>query len=240
MSSTPQERAAKLLRMIEGAGTAAESQAAALALQRLLAENGMSMADVANDGDGRDEAPVELGTAPRSRYPRWMIALATVIAYNFRAKVFIDTVPQGPKERQRVVFFGLSEDIELAKRCYEVFTRAANKLFRTWRDAYRRETGLAGRLPASVENTWYDAFVLGIKDAFSEQVASDGVLALAIACPKRVEDGYEALGLVDYPRRAHKVVRNASIRNAGYGAGYGVASGDRVDTQGEPAPPLTA
>lgn len=220
----------KIIALIDGAATEGEARAASLALQRLLVANDLTIDDVSLDEDSIEvgESVCELG----KRIPEWKKILATVIAKNYRCRAYTSYSEAsdlfGARTSDRtVVFVGEGEDATVASCCFRASVNAAENCFRAY--CSRRKLEGCGSLARQkgVKGTWMCGFIAGLKRAYDEQVRSDETMALAIVVPDSVNRHMDEKPL--RKQRVHvRVTNDPSVREDGFGSGYGFGSGNRV------------
>lgn len=233
MENNKLDKARKLLNLLNNAGTESEAAAASLALQRLLAASGMSMADVEAASDERREVK-KSATDGRSRIDKWERCLAMVIAKNYRCETLRrDCMSYGYHKRYEMVFFGFGEDAEMAASVFKATRNAALKCFGAFKKRYMEEHiwefALVGTdFGTARRNSYLFGFVDGIAAAYREQVESDRTLALAVAVPTEVSKEVQKATTRRIHSRRSMVSRDDSIRDSGYSDGFGVGVGNRI------------
>ena len=232
MENNKLDKARKLLNLLNNAGTESEAAAASLALQRLLAASGMSMADVEAASDERREVK-KTATDGRSRIDKWERCLATVIAKNYRCETLRHVWSDGNHKRHQMVFFGFGEDAEMAASVFKATRTAALKCFGAFKKRYMEEHiwefALVGTdFGTARRNSYLFGFVDGIAAAYREQVESDRTLALAVAVPREVSEEVRKATTGRIHSRRSMVSRDDSIRDSGYSDGFGVGVGNRM------------
>ena len=242
-------KARKLLALIENeAATEAEVFAASAALQRLLKEAGMTIEDVESEGSAPEVARDEAEDV--ARLEPWRQTIAKAVADAYRCKVYAQeyqvgvTVDGRRQKRSKIMFMGYPGDVELARAVYSATLAAAQ-------NCWKGEVGaVKARVKDDVARRWYDlkdplaarqvkrrvaeakrsflgGFAAGLKRAYSENVAADGELALAVVVPGAVREEYGKMALA--PRRTkYKGYANSDSYGRGECAGYGVGAGDRL------------
>lgn len=235
---TPRERLLekirKVARLAENAGTDGEAQAAALAMQRLMAENDIDISEIdVNDEPSRQEVEDVTAEVLTNRV-NWQERLLMVIARNFRCEMYISSGDQldaksgNWKKRTAYRLVGMTDDVAMATECYKATAKAADRLYRTYIKA-RKEADYADGLPQwsisqghRAKNAYLDGFVNGLSRAFHEQVEANrqqaidgGVAAIVLVKPQDVVKRMESMNL----RRASRSHAN------GYGDGHARAAG---------------
>lgn len=174
----------KLLALAEGRGaTPAEAAAAALAAQRLIAENDVEQWEI----HSIDEEPIEQIRASRHSPRRWRWRLAEVVAPAFRCKCFeesdkdYDAWCSGRHKRLHsrhwMVFYGYRTDATAAALTFDYLYRIGDRLATAY-----------GREHYGAYNDFAKGFVSGVAAELERQSQ-----ALMIVVPPKVKDAYEAM-----------------------------------------------
>lgn len=221
------DRIKKLLELAANNPSEQEAAAAALAAQRLIAQyhidNDELMTEVTEEN-------IEEIKSTNFKGNPWAIALAHVVADNFRCRLYFSYrgtrnywTGRTSKDDQRVVFMGYETDATAASETFnhlfEVGKKLADKECRKARQMYGTASG--------VKNSFLLGFVNGIQDELEKQC-----VALVLVTPKEVND------YADDVTAGFKAA-NTSIRNAyndgfydsGRGAGRDAVSGSRLSGQ---------
>lgn len=173
------EKIKKLLaHSVEKGATEAEAVAFALKAQRLIADNDIEQWELGDEQRREvieEESNVNL---PRS-WSRW---LATVVAENFRCKIFLRPVKQEDYVKNYAVFVGYVQDAQAARIVFERLRRVAER------------AGNASRKKHSGASWAYNSitfgFVEGVKGELEKQCQ-----ALMLKVPSDVSDYFEDLSL---------------------------------------------
>lgn len=169
------ERIKKLLAVVEDRGaTEHEAAAAALAAQRLIAENDVEQWEI----HSKDAEPIETIYADDAKR-RWRWSLADVIAPAFRCKTY--QTRRWDSARRRYVhlmgFYGYKTDATAAAMTFNSLYKIGNRL--------------AQRFSRNADYGTYNAYVTGFVDGISSELEKQ-TEALMIIVPPKVNEQYEA------------------------------------------------
>lgn len=168
------ERIKKLLAVAEDRGaTEHEAAAAALAAQRLIAENDVEQWEI----HSKDAEPIETIYADDAKR-RWRWSLAGVIAPAFRCKSY--QTRRWDIARRRYVhlmgFYGYKTDATAAAMTFNSLYKIGNRL--------------AQRFSRNADYGTYNAYVTGFVDGISSELEKQ-TEALMIIVPPKVSEQYE-------------------------------------------------
>ena len=175
----------KLLAMTEDAGcTEAEALAFALRAQRLIAEYGISEAELRERGG--EENIETVSTDPV--YRQWGMFLADVVARNFRCRSYVIREERQRKQRShrrgngvnRIAFYGYAADATAASITFGYLYRAGHDL------AVDRRTG------RKLKGDEYKSFTFGFVEGVSSELEKQS-MELMLVVPKAVNEKYEEL-----------------------------------------------
>jgi hypothetical protein len=157
-----------------------EAHTAMLLAQQMLAKHGMTMKDV--EGEQEDlKKVVEVNIIDYTgRIPWWKKQLAMVIADNFKCKVY-----KSGRYKSTLVYFGLEEDVEIAKSVYEYAENILDKLAKSYVGKLYRQ----GKSTKGVRNEYILGFLHGLSEKFREQVEKND-WGLIIVTDALVEQQY--------------------------------------------------
>lgn len=150
------EKIQKLLNTTtEKGATEAEAQNAMLMAQKLMAKNGLDMADIeANTESAETKKEVMEGFGTDAiKLAWWHKQLANIIADNFRCYNFQRTYGGVSK----IVFLGLKADVEIAKSIFKFATIQIEHHAKQYRRARRKE--LDNKLPKEFRESDFDEMV---------------------------------------------------------------------------------
>ena len=228
------ERIKKLLAVTEKRGaTEAEALAAALAAQRLIADNDVHECELADEAE-----PIVSVVANKSR--SWQDRLATVVAENFRCRWYWCHRRQRHNYVQAIAFYGYESDANAAKLVFKSLAKTGNRLGKHYADdqygestaalweSYReREIRLKRRNRAF--NSWCAAFVRGVSSELEKQSQ-----ALLIVVPPAVKDAYRDFSEGFKTSRSRFVAYcNSDAENAGFAAGRDAVRAGRIGSGGD-------
>lgn len=103
----------------------------------------------------------------------WEKRLGTLVAKNFRSKMFIENHMHGGI--WRIVFFGEKKDLEIAKEVYEVGRESFNYFTKRYYKNYYKENPDLERSHATtreMKKSYQLGFLMGLDEKFKSQVAS--------------------------------------------------------------------
>lgn len=169
------ERIQKLLALSGNNSSVNEAQAALLMAQKLLVRHNLDMADV-----GSIRPPVENIDEKliysSGRAENWRVILASVIAANFRCKVYTSRIGI-----TQIFFVGHSTDISIAVNVYHTASLMAEAGAEKFAANY--PTGSRRRIGTDFKS----GFVVGLRAQFEKQKNDNG-WGLILATPKDVEN----------------------------------------------------
>ena len=176
----------------------AEAQSALLMAQRMMAENGLTMADVDAASDTPNKLPEivqRYATVGSTKMPWWYRTLGSIIADNFRVKYLVGTSERKTKQKSKagvyprsIIFIGFIEDVERAIEVYQF----AMESVKYHADRYARRQYAAGIPMHGLRDAFTQGFLLGLDLKFKEQVATNNWLAIISLHPAVVEAADEA------------------------------------------------
>lgn len=161
-----------------------EAEDALKKAQRLAAKYGISMDDVfgAKEEKVLDESFFEL---KQKTVPTWVGRLAMVICDNFKTKAYI----RGGQGWSKLMILGLKEDVEVTKYVITYTMDCFDKFFKK----FLKSKGSTSRSESiRLRNDYFEGFLKGIREAFSENVKEFG---LVLVCDALVEKRYAELHL---------------------------------------------
>lgn len=213
----------KLLAVTEQRGaTEAEAMQAALAAQKLIADNDIEQWELSEQGE-----PIEGVTAQKTR--NWQGQLALAIADNFRCKCYVELYYKtGARRRSKnVVFYGYRQDAQAAKLVYEKLSETGNRLGKHYASRRQQELDIQG-YQAELQklfDTWAAAFVDGVREALEKQSQ-----ALMIVCPLKVKEAFEESisGSLKGRERGNRRYNDENARSAGRRAGRDAVNAGRI------------
>lgn len=175
-----------------------ESQSAFLLAQKLMIQYGIQSSDVDNQRDWQQMTAIqETAVTVYKRLFWWERHLAQVISKNFRVKYFLNSKMVGRQQKRQIVFYGLVDDLSLAKEIYLLAYEALIFHSQSFVDHYYRKKKSQGRkrsLTESLKTSYIRGFLSGLDERFNEQVAAlREQYELLVLIPKVVEQAYEEL-----------------------------------------------
>lgn len=212
------ERIKKLLNVTTANNaTEAEAIAAALAAQKLMAENNVEEWELAGEGE-----PIESVGVKRTR--QWQNTLAQIIADNFRCKFYLGSRGYGSmyhRPRPELMFYGYKSDATAAALTFTHLSKIANRLGNKYCEGLPTQNDY--RL--SVFNEWVMGFCDGVRKELEKQS-----VALMIICPPKVNEAYEVLS-ADFEQVTTKfpTSRDAKAHDEGMSAGRDAVRAGRVE-----------
>lgn len=237
------KRARKLLAVIENEATSeGEVFNASALLQRLLKEEGMTVADI--EGSVAGAKVVEETVADLPKLDTWRAILAKAVAQAYRCEVYVLQYRDGftatgrKRNRTRIVFMGYASDANLARSVYNVSCAAAENCWKAeakrltaeaWEMVYPDDPRAAACVRSRVTHrrkSFLIGFAYGIHRAYRANVRTDNELALATTIPSAVKSTF------DSQVTGRKDLNSSCAKNKsfyrGADAGFSVGSGDRL------------
>jgi len=187
----------KILAHASGTDYKHEAETALLLAQKLLAEYGLSMADIEAQQDKEKPEVVHIVVDMTKVHVDWREQLASVIAENFRCECYYSKTHSGVK----IMFIGLKNDANIAKAAYIRAFDAINVCVKRYL-AQRKKSlgvGLSTREGMQIRASYVQGFILGLAEKFKEQIARN-CYALVLATPKEVKRELESLNCKAAPR----------------------------------------
>lgn len=154
-----------------------EAIAAALKAQELMAKYNIELDQLEDKKETREIVEEVYRQSGKHEMRKWKIGLATIIAKNFRCKVYFIN-------KQDVVFYGYKEDAKIALHVFTYLYEIGNKLAVRYYNKCKKE----GRDTRGVMNTYLQGFRDGAAEVLEKQCT-----ALMIATPKEVTESYEEM-----------------------------------------------
>lgn len=151
-----------------------EAISAALKAQKLMADYDIDAAELHEDEIELVITEIPTGPIGKTTY---FITLATVIAKNFRCKVY----RSGRAGHYVANFYGYETDAEAAKTTFEYLYDVSDRMANRECVRYRKMTGTG----AGVYNAFAHGFLEGVQAELEKQCQ-----ALMLVTPKAVEDGW--------------------------------------------------
>ena len=225
-NESAKERMRRIIALIEGAKTEHEAIAATLALQRVMESTGFTVEEVME----REKDAVHTSeTARESKMEPWVRTLASVVSRNFRCEVLIVRHSSGTKKRFSLEFFGLPDDVVVARNTFIALRRAAGNCYRSWaaglgeryRDIY------TNRILTYHRNSYYLEFVSGVAHALDGQRQSSEETALALCVPAAVTSVMESRRTGSM-RRGKLCYGEGDAYESGWSDGQSVVGGHNI------------
>lgn len=154
-----------------------EALAAALKAQELMAKYNIELDQLDHKEETREIVKAVYRQSGKHEMKKWKIGLATIIAENFRCKVYFIN-------KQDVVFCGYKEDAKIALQVFTYLYEAGNKFAVRYYNKCKKE----GRETRGVMNTYLAGFRDGVKDVLGKQCT-----ALMIVTPKEVTESFDEM-----------------------------------------------
>jgi hypothetical protein len=156
-----------------------EAQLALARAQELLLTNGMTAADLdvgEEDPEVKDNVSVEVG----GQKVGWKIALALVIAKNFRCKVILNSVQRSFSwQRRRMQYsariVGLGRDADACGEALRYIYLVAPKL---WKKYWAEHRELTTNSASFCRESYFAGFVKGVTATFEENVESKALMVI--------------------------------------------------------------
>lgn len=168
-----------------------EAQSAFLVAQKLMIKHNIELSEVQSN---EEKVNIQQGQATAHKTLYWFERkLAIIIANNFRVKHYYNNKKRGRIARA-ITFFGLENDVKLAKEMYilacEVLTFYTKKYIDAYYKEYYQERDKS--LTNQLKNSYMQGFLNGLSNKMEEQRFSlQEEFGLVVLTPKVVEDEYE-------------------------------------------------
>ena len=173
------EKIRKLLNMTQDNGcTEGEAMTAALMAQKLMAEYDIDLIDVQDEHKSTDDEIGEevVDTTLKGHFStKWKVRLASVVAVNFRCKVYYcgsDTI----------IFYGYKSDAKIAGNVFNFLFQTGTKLG----VKYSRQCAKEGKPTRGAATTYLLGFCKGIEEVLGKQCR-----ALMIITSPEVEESWK-------------------------------------------------
>lgn len=154
-----------------------EAIAAALKAQELMAKYNIEFDQLDDKKETREIVEEVYYQSGKHEMRKWKIGLASIIAENFRCKVyFINT--------QDVVFYGYKEDAKIALQVFTYLYEIGNKFAVRYYNKCKKE----GKETRGVMNTYLVGFRDGVAEVLQKQCT-----ALMIVTPKEVTESFDEM-----------------------------------------------
>ena len=154
-----------------------EALAAALKAQELMAKYNIELEQLDHKEETREIVKEIYRQSGKHEMKKWKIGLASIIAENFRCKVYFIN-------KQDVVFYGYKEDAKIALQVFTYLYEIGNKFAVRYYNKCKKE----GSETKGVMNTYLIGFRDGVKDVLGKQCT-----ALMIVTPKEVNDSFNEM-----------------------------------------------
>lgn len=168
------EKIKKILALAENNPNENEAVAAAMKAQALMAKFHIEEKELGEEVTENNIDSLECVVNGKSQ--KWRIQLASVLAKNFRCKLFLTN--------GNVTFYGYDEDVKICSEVFYSLYKIGVKLSDKKKREMRKEYGTA----TGVRNTFCLGFVKGIQSELEKQCT-----ALMIVVPKEVNDGFKEM-----------------------------------------------
>lgn len=154
-----------------------EAVAAALKAQELMAKYNVELEQLDEKKESREIVKEIYKASSKHEMKKWKIGLASIIAKNFRCKVYF----MGCRD---VVFYGYKEDAKIALSVFTFLYETGNKFAVRYYNKCKKE----GRETRGVMNTYLVGFSKGVADVLEKQC-----VALMIVTPEEVNQSFEVM-----------------------------------------------
>lgn len=191
---------------VENGCNEAEAIQFALKAQRLIADNDVEEWELA------DEVKQVTETATARTAKSWAPNLASVIADNFRCRVYQRRITD---RKYEYVFVGWKADSEAAEIVYQNLLEVGDRLAHEYEDF------------AYTDPNAYSNFIVGFVDGVKGELEKQS-FELMIVCPSEVSDYFESLDLGKSTRRGPRATNRDSI-SRGQTAGRDAVRSRRMD-----------
>jgi hypothetical protein len=179
-------RIKKLLALAEGGANEQESQSALLLARKMLAENGLNMAQIEPDPSGITEGHVSHGKRRNHQWGR----LAVIIRKHFPIDVWWTVGDEGEKG---ITFCGEAQKVAIAKAVYETAKKSASRHGAKFAKAQKDK----GQNPSGAKKAFIEGFLDGLSHGFDQQNQENPEWGLVLVKPQAIEDYLAQKGMVD-------------------------------------------
>jgi ribosomal protein S17E len=217
------DKITKILAKTNNNNSSEECDTALLLAQRLMVENGISMEEL-NLRNATPDEIIESSATETAKPPWWQGHLASIIAKNFRCKVFTRVELLGVRKRiKKLTFLGYPSDVKTATsillHARELVSTLSSQYIKKIQREYKDNKGVtihANKLTAE-KNAYISGYLTGLTEKFKKQV-EDNNWGLVVVTPKDVEEKFNAMSL---KHTRNKVIMKNSERakNEGHQAG---------------------
>lgn len=162
-------RVKKLLNLAEDNWDDEEGQSAFIFAQKLMIQHQISKLDLLAAGVKVEQEDIaEEAITIYKTLHWWEKSLASIIAKNFRVKVFFNNSFKSSRVKRRIVFYGYGTDLELAKEMYVL----AYDAILVYQRRYSKRHQHDGFTAADIKNTYLQGYLAGLKKKFNDQVSA--------------------------------------------------------------------
>lgn len=191
-----------------------EAKVAMLKARKLMADYNIALADIEDESGPKEEIVQEYQIyADGHTMTNWKLALAKIVAQNFRVKHFI--------QEPYVVFYGYKTDAECASQIFKFLADVGNRNAVKEYNKARKE----GRATHGLMNTFLSGFVQGVADILEKQC-----LAIMVVTPQEVADRYaEMTKGWGHKRSSIRTRMDSALYGRGRSAGQSAANSRGIE-----------
>lgn len=214
-----------LMAIANDAASDDEAQSAFLLAQKLMLKHNIEQSTIEDAGKKED---IVQGQASAYKTVFWYEKLlASIVSKNFRVKGYLNMKrvhENDLKYKSTVVFFGLVQDVKIAKEIFILASEAIVLYAKRYIDNYYIRTGKprTHKQTADLKNSYMRGFLSGLENKLDEQRFSlQEEFGLVLLTPKVVEDEYAAFstGFKGASNVSMPCIEEATAYKAGYSEG---------------------
>lgn len=192
-----------------------EAQTALLMAQKLMAEHNIEQSVVMSNNEDfipTKKSVVQGSVFDGTRIAWWRGSLGVIISNNFKCECYTEK----RKIPNSIMFFGLKDDVILAKIAYDFASEAIDSTCRLYLKKYK--TSNAKVDTAGIRNDFISGWLKGLKDQFAEQIEKHN-WGLVLVKDALVVQAKEKLNLKKGNKSRVKTNHNQEAKAEGYNTG---------------------
>lgn len=207
MSKDYKEKIRKLLALAQS-NNESEAMSALLKARELMAQHKLTESDCLEVKNKKVRTIISKYHYT-TRYSGWRSPLAQIISDHYCCSTYVSTI-YGKQER-RICFVGLEDDVEL---CVEIFEYAVDEV----ESQLKRLKSLKDR---TILDGYAYGFVVGLKEAYDNQDASEEGWGLVLQTPEEVQQHLKTMNFKkDGKHKGHTLNKNHYNRGAEDGRAF--------------------
>lgn len=168
-----------------------EAQAAFVLAQKMMMKYNIETSDI----EEKEDVKIVKGQATAYKTLYWYERrLASIVADNFRVKFYYNSKRNGGRVKRTIMFFGLDQDVNIAKEIYILANDAMKHYVKRFIDGFYLENNLIRE--KSYTMRLKDSYLRGFLDGLQKKLDSQRTVlqeeyGLILLMPKVVEDSYD-------------------------------------------------